>query len=298
MKCNRCKALAEIALPSHHAGFCRDCFMLFFSRQVTRAIEDHRMFGPRERVLCALSGGKDSLALTRVLKDLGYDLTALHLDLGIPDSSPGARAVVERFCEEEGIDLLTVELAAHDLAVPEVKKRVNRPVCSICGKLKRYFFNKTALDRGFKVLATGHNLDDEAGRLLANVLRWDTGYLAGQSPYLPPASGLAARVRPLYRLGEFETAAYAFMSGIEYFSSPCPYSKGATFSFKKSMMKRLDRESPGAKLAFYEEYLKNARPIFAAAAERREETHKPCPECGYPTLGDLCGVCRLKRADG
>lgn len=272
--------------------------MVFFGRQVERAIKDHSMFGKGDRVLCALSGGKDSLALARVLKFQGYNVTGMHLDLGIPDSSEGARAAVQKFCSREGVELIVVELAAHGLPIPGVKKRVNRPVCSICGKVKRYFFNKTALDMDFDVLATGHNLDDEAGRLLANALRWDTAYLSGQSPYLPPASGLAARARPLYRLGEFETAAYCFFNGIEQWTAPCPYSKGASFTFKKAMIKRLDEESPGAKLAFYEEFLKKARPIFEAAAGNKEDVHSPCPECGYPSAGDLCGVCRLKVSDG
>lgn len=294
MKCKRCKALAEVALPSHHAGFCRECFMVFFERQVRRAVKDHDMFKPGDRILCALSGGKDSLALASILRRLGHDVTGLHIDLGIPGSSEGARASVERFCRSEGVDLVIVELAKEGLPIPEVKRLVNRPICSMCGKVKRYFFNKTALDMGFDVLATGHNLDDEAGRLLANTLRWDADYLAGQSPCLPPAGGLAAKVRPLYRLGEFETAAYCFFTGIEQWSAPCPYSKGASFTFKKEMMNRLDRESPGAKLAFYEEFLKSARPVFVERQEREPRDVEPCPQCGYPAAGELCGVCRLK----
>lgn len=294
MKCKRCKDTAEVALPSHHAGFCRDCFLLFFSRQVQRAIKDHAMFGPDDRVLLALSGGKDSLALASILADLGYGIAGMHVDLGIPNSSEGARAAVERFCEQEGVDLIVVELESKGLAIPDAKKKVNRPVCSMCGKIKRYYFNKTALDMGFDVLATGHNLDDEVGRLLANTLRWDTAYLAGQSPYLPPAGGLAARARPLYRLGEFETAAYCFFKGIKEWSAPCPYSKGASFTVKKRMMSELERESPGTKLSFYEEFLKNARPMFSERREYEGGPPEPCPECGYPAAGDLCGVCRLK----
>jgi len=294
MKCKRCKALAEVALPSHHAGFCRDCFMVFFERQVRRAVKDHQMFTPGDRILCALSGGKDSLALASILKRLGYDVTGLHIDLGIPGSSSGARQAVERFCDQEGVDLVVADMAKEGIPIPKVKDAVNRPICSMCGKIKRYYFNKTALDHGFDVLATGHNLDDEAGRLLANTLRWDAAYLAGQSPYLPPAGGLAAKARPLYRLGEFETAAYCFFTGIEQWTAPCPYSKGASFPVKKQMMNRLDRESPGTKLAFYEEFLKSARPIFVEHMDKQAREIEPCPECGYPAAGDLCGVCRLK----
>ena len=95
MKCKRCKATAVVALPSHHTAFCASCFREFFARQVQRGIESHRLFTREERVLVALSGGKDSLALMLELARQGYDVTGLHIDLGIPDSSVAARGVVE-----------------------------------------------------------------------------------------------------------------------------------------------------------------------------------------------------------
>ena len=57
----------------------------------------------------------------------------------------------------------------------------------MCGLSKRYVFNRVALDHGFDVVATGHNLDDEAATLLGNTLRWQTGYIAGSSPSCPNA---------------------------------------------------------------------------------------------------------------
>ncbi len=68
MKCSRCKKLACVALPSHTAGFCKDCFPLFFTKQVETAIRREKMFTHDERILVALSGGKDSLTLMLELK--------------------------------------------------------------------------------------------------------------------------------------------------------------------------------------------------------------------------------------
>ena len=118
-----------------------------------------------EKVLVALSGGKDSLALALVLSRLGYDVTGLHIDLSIGISSEKARAVVERFCEKHAIPLIIKEMEKEGLAIPKVKARLNRPICSTCGKIKRYYFNQTARELGFDALATGHNLDDEIARL-------------------------------------------------------------------------------------------------------------------------------------
>jgi tRNA-5-methyluridine54 2-sulfurtransferase len=72
MKCRRCKAPAIVELRRHNAAFCRDCFLRHVRQQVRRAIEGYDMLEPSDRVLVAVSGGKDSLALWDVLLDLGY----------------------------------------------------------------------------------------------------------------------------------------------------------------------------------------------------------------------------------
>ena len=62
--------------------------------------------------------------------------------------------------------------------------------CSACGLSKRHLFDEAALDGGYDVVVTGHNLDDEAAVLLGNTLRWDIDYLARQLPVLPAARRL------------------------------------------------------------------------------------------------------------
>ena len=221
----------------------------------------------------------------------------LHIDLGIPESSPVARGVVERFCAKHGLKLMVKELAAEGLAIPLVKERLNRPVCSACGKIKRHFFNKVALDEGFDALATGHNLDDEVARLFSNTLRWDTAYLSDQGPRLDGEDGFARKVKPLWRLTEFETANYAFLMGIEHHYAPCPYSPGASFSTLKALLQRLEAAMPGRKLDFYQGFLARARPVFARREAEEGVELAPCTSCGYPTSsGDMCGVCRIREA--
>jgi uncharacterized protein (TIGR00269 family) len=178
-----------------------------------------------------------------------------------------------------------------------VRERLRRPVCSACGKIKRHFFNKVALDEGFDALATGHNLDDEVARLFSNTLRWDTAYLSDQGPLLPGESGFARKVKPLWRLTEFETANYAFLMGIENHYAPCPYSPGASFTVLKGLLQRLEAAMPGRKLDFYQGFLARGRPVFARREAEEGLTLTPCPQCGYPTSsGGLCGVCRIREA--
>ncbi len=299
MKCTRCKATAVVALPSHHAGFCESCYLDFFTRQVEKGIRRQKLFTHDDTILIALSGGKDSLSLIYELSLQGYNVTGLHIDLGIPVSSAAARTAVESFCTKHNFPLIIKEMEKEGLAIPKVKERLNRPTCSACGKIKRHFFNKVALEQGFSVLATGHNLDDEIARLFSNMLRWDIPYLGDQGPILEAETtngGFARKVKPLWRLSEFETANYAFLRGIENHYAPCPYSKGASFTFHKKMWTDLEAHMPGRKLDFYLGFLERGRPIFSQAAEKSESQLSPCKECGYPTSAEVCGVCRIRAA--
>jgi len=292
MKCKRCQIPAVVALPSHHTAFCKDCFLVFARRLVERAIKEQDMFTTDDRILVAISGGKDSLALAWMLKDMGYDIEGLHIDLGIPESSPIARDHSERFCNKNGIRLHVIETASMGLAMCDVKRRVKRPICSVCGQTKRYLFNRFAMDNDFTVLATGHNLDDETSRLFANVMRWDVEYLSDQGPVMPAQNGFAKKVKPLFRMSEFETANLCFLAGIDYGYAPCPYSSKASFPIYKNLLADLEDIQPGRKIRFYDGFLKDGRPGFESRGETTVDI-KPCTNCGYPTSAGECGFCRL-----
>lgn len=294
MKCRRCKAVAAIALPSHHTGFCPECFLKYFSDQVARGIHKHRLFSVDDKVLVALSGGKDSLGLMQVLAELEYDVAGLHIDLGIGESSEAARGFVEDFCARRGFTLHILRTAEHGLAIPDVKAVVKRPICSVCGKIKRHYFNRFAYENGYTALATGHNLDDECARLFANTIRWDARYLGSQGPVLPGEGKFVRKVKPLYRLTEFETAAYCFLKKVEHGKAPCPYSGGASFTGHKRLMNDLEHRSPGAKIRFYEGFLRDGRPAFEAACREGADALMDCEKCGFPSAAEVCGVCRTR----
>lgn len=291
-----CGGLAVVGLRSHHAGFCEKCYPIFFRRQIRRGIESQKLFSKDDRVLVALSGGKDSLSLMLELVEMGYDATGLFIDLAIPQASAEAREITEMFCRERGLPLIVADLAKEGLPIPEVRKKLRRPVCSVCGKIKRYYFNKIALEGKFDCLATGHNLDDEVSRLFANALRWDKAYLSDQGPLLEARPGFARKAKPLWRLTEFETANYAFLRDIPHFSKPCPYSGGASFSVLKGVLQKLESAMPGKKLDFYQGFLERGRNAFNEDSKEKDAALAPCADCGSPTSsGDLCGVCRVKR---
>ncbi|HEY2388625.1 MAG TPA: ATP-binding protein [Candidatus Binatia bacterium] len=293
MKCKRCTAKATVQLRSHNTAFCKECFVFFFQRNVERSIERERMFTRDERVLVCVSGGKDSLALWDTLVALGYQTEGLYLGLGIGQYSSASQAKVEAFAaaHELRLRLVRLEDEGDGLAIPEAARYTRRQPCAACGTFKRHYFDQAAHEGGFAVVATGHNLDDEAARLLGNVLHWQLPYLAKQQPVLQPGHAKFARkVRPLYRTSEYESATYAFLRRIDYVVDECPNSHGATQLVYKELLNRLEQEMPGAKLTFVTDFLRRAQPLFAAAPDA---PNGECARCGMPAYGDLCGYCRL-----
>jgi uncharacterized protein (TIGR00269 family) len=292
MKCRKCGTSAVIELRRHNAAFCTADFLEFFRNQVREAIRKHRMFGRDERVLVAVSGGKDSLALWDVLIEEGYPTSGLYLDLGIFDYSVESRAKCEAFAAARGVPLIVTRVADEVGApVPVIKEATRRPPCSGCGLSKRYLMNRVALERGFPVVATGHNLDDEAATLFGSVMHWQTDALPRQSPALPSTHPkLVRRVKPLYRLSERETAAFAFLRKIDYIVEECPFARGATSIMHKEILSRMEEASPGAKHNFLFGFLEKARPAF----ERAEAVplHE-CVRCGQVTTGTVCAFCKL-----
>src|SRR5262249_7271228 len=178
VKCRKCGGQASIELRRHNAAFCADDFVEFFRNQVREAIRKFRMFGPDEPVLVAVSGGKDSLALWDALIADGYSTTGLYLDLGIFDYSLESKAKCEAFATARGVPLIVSRVADEVGApVPVIKQVTRRPPCSGCGLSKRYLINRVALEHGIPVVATGHNLDDEAATLFGSVMHWQTDAL-------------------------------------------------------------------------------------------------------------------------
>ena len=295
MKCKRCQAKAEVQLRAHNTAFCRACFILYFERQVERTIARHRMLPPNGRVLVAVSGGKDSLALWHVLAAQGYDTTGLHLSLGIGEYSSHSRAKTEAFARAHALPLIVEDLNESDIGIPTVAGFTNRPPCAACGTIKRHSFDAAALRHGFPVVATGHNLDDEAARLLGNVLHWQREYLAKQHPVLAPTHPkFTTKIRPLYLLAEFETAVYAFFRGIDYVVDECPNSVGATQLDYKAVLNDLEERMPGTKQAFVREYVRVGHPAFAATADAAGPAGE-CSVCGMPAFGTICSYCSLIR---
>ena len=300
MKCTVCKGPAVIDLRRHNANFCPEHFTKFCRDQVAKAIGDHDMIAPGQRVLVAVSGGKDSLALWDLLVTLGYEAEGMTIGLGIGDYSEASTAAAVAFAEPRGLPLRRIDLRAdYGYDIPTAAAVTRRVPCSSCGMSKRHLIDAAALDGGFDVVATGHNLDDEAAVLLGNVLHWQTEYLGRQVPVLPARDGFPRKVKPLVRLSERETAAYCVLRGIDYIVEECPMAAGNRHLRYKEALNSIEAGSPGTKHAFYFEFLAKAAGHFQPEAAEAQGGLTACARCGAPTTGDVCAFCRLvERVEG
>ncbi|MGQ9568845.1 MAG: ATP-binding protein [Anaerolineae bacterium] len=300
MRCRKCGREAVIHMRQHKLALCEVCFPTWVQERVAETIRRYRMFGLQDRILVAVSGGKDSLSLWDVLLALGYQADGLYIDLGIGEGgySRLSREKAEAFARAHGAALWVESVPErYGESVPQVAMRRHRrrKVCSICGLIKRHIMNRVARDGGYDVIATGHNLDDEAAVLLGNVLQWSAGYLQRQAPVLPADQpGLARKVKPLCTLYEREMAAYALVRGIDYIYDECPYAVGAKSLFYKDLLNQLEERSPGAKQNFYTAFLRAREQGEILFRDEARTTLQPCRQCGQPTSAEgLCAFCRL-----
>ncbi len=289
MKCRICGKQAIVRLPAYNTAFCSDDFITFFEKRVSDTIRKYDLIGAQEKLLIAVSGGKDSLSLWHLLTRLGLKADGFYVDLGIAGYSDVSfqkarqmAAVLRRRLYSFSIDR-TFSKGINDLS-----RLFRRPACSLCGTIKRYVMNRACADHGYTILATGHNLDDEASALLGNILHWKEEYLWKKGVSLEgDGTHLAKKVKPFFLCSEKEVATYALLNGIDYIYDECPYSVGAKTLLYKNLLNRVEEESPATKIAFVKGYLKRTK------AEEKKTERSYCTRCGYPSYGERCNFCRL-----
>jgi len=294
MKCHICKGKGSIELKHHNLKICEECFLIFFKKKVEKTIKKLKLFERDERLLLALSGGKDSMGLWHILSELNYNVDGLHIDMGFGELSVKTKEKIEELSKILNKKLYIINLKeeiGYDLK--ELSKFTKRVPCSLCGLVKRYFMNEIALKENYSAIITGHNLDDEATTLLKNVLRWEFAYLGRQTPLLEKMDGFVKKVKPYIFCYEKETLLYAIISKIPYSKDSCPYSLNSKNKNLKMAFHILEHTSPGIKLNFMKLFLKN-RDFFVPFREKElKDLVKRCIYCGYPTDREICALCTI-----
>jgi tRNA(Ile)-lysidine synthase len=183
--------------------------------RVLAAIRRHRLIEPGEKVLVAVSGGPDSLALLHVLHELR---SPLEITLAVAHLEHGLRG------EESAEDARMVERTAAALGLPFVMERVRlaeqaaagHVSLETAGRQARYaFFERAARELGCARVATGHTADDRVETLLLNLLRGaGLDGLRGIPRARPLGDGTVQVVRPLLDVRRADIEAYCEDAGL------------------------------------------------------------------------------------
>lgn len=159
-----------------------------FRQEVFRWIEERHLLLPGERVLVALSGGADSVALLCVLQELGYRLEAAHCNFHLRgEESDRDERFVRQLCERRQIPLHVIHFSTGAYAA---SRKISIEMAA--RELRYRWFEELRDQGGFRVVAVAHHRDDSVETLLLNLTR-GTGINGLRG--IRPVNGMV--VRPL-----------------------------------------------------------------------------------------------------
>ena len=213
--------------------------------QVRKCVRDYNMLEPGDRVVAGVSGGKDSLALLRLMAELRdhspvpFSLHAVTLDMGYEemDFSP-----VAELCARLQVPYTVKQTQIREI-VFDIRKEENP--CALCAKLRRGILNDAALELGANKVALGHHYDDAIETFLLSMI-----YEGRLSSFLPVTymdrTGLTL-IRPMLYLHEKTVSNFVARENLPVVHNPCPADKNTKREDVKALLYELEGRYPGLK---------------------------------------------------
>ncbi|MHB8763082.1 MAG: tRNA 2-thiocytidine(32) synthetase TtcA [Deferrisomatales bacterium] len=217
-------------------------------RRVGRAIADFSMIAAGDRVLVALSGGKDSWTLLHCLESLRrkapvpFDLVAVTVDPGFP----GFRTQpIAEGCRARGFQHFVEPSNLYEIV--EEKRDPGSSYCSFCARLRRGILYGAARREGFNKIALGHHADDLIETLLLS--QFFTGEIKSMPPVLRAEDGVNTVIRPLCSVFEADIRAFAAAQQFPVVCCGCPVCGVEEMQRKrvKALLGQWEAEHPGVK---------------------------------------------------
>ena len=219
-------------------------------RLMNQANRDYNMITEGDRILVALSGGKDSYGLMwgltqmRARAPFRFDLVAFHLDQGQPgyDGSPMSRHM-KKLEAEFGIPW---EIETQDTYTRVIEKTApGKSHCSLCSRFRRAILYKAATRHNCNKVALGHHRDDLIETLLLNL--FFAGSIKGMPPRLLNDAGTHEIMRPLAYVPESHMAELSIAHGFEIMPCTLCGSSGTQRKEVKQLLEQLSEKNPHLK---------------------------------------------------
>ncbi len=295
MHCDKCPERPVTFIRYSGAHLCKDHFVDYYEKRVYREFRKQVDLNKVDKLVIAVSGGKDSMVALTILKDIlgerrDAELWGLTIDEGIEGYRPSSIDMAVEAYEEMDIPYRLVSFEDEfGSTLDEMINEVDKNPCTLCGVLRRWCMNTAAKEIGADLLATGLNLDDTAQSILMNFCRGDIEKLSRLGPHEKVKEGLIPRVAPLRRCPEKETYLYALLKGIEIHEKECPYAVSALRGLYREVLGMLEENTPGTKYALLSSH-EQLKPLL------QDEYRLPngldtCSQCGEPSVEDNCRAC-------
>ncbi|MDD5120424.1 MAG: ATP-binding protein [Candidatus Omnitrophica bacterium] len=214
----------------------------YISKGMGRAIMDYKMLADGDKVGVAVSGGKDSLALLRLLLErkafvpIKYEVIALHIDMGFPKS---ISAKLEKYFKKLKIEY---QIIKSDVLKRTEKTRIN---CFWCSWNRRKELFIAADKLGCTKIALGHHMDDIIETILLNL--FFQGEISSMAPKQELFNGKITIIRPLAYVEEYLIERFAKQSKLGHDSCICPHSLASNRNKVGRIIRDLEKVCPDVK---------------------------------------------------
>lgn len=228
-------------------------------RAVSNAVTDFEMIADGDRLLVAVSGGKDSYTMLHLLRRLQrrapvrFGIKVVNVDQGHPGFPAG---VLAEYLAREGYEFTIVEEDTYSIVTKKIP--AGKTFCSLCSRLRRGILYRVAKELGCNKIALGHHRDDVLQTLFLNL--FFAGQLASMPPRLSADKGRLVVVRPLVYCAEEDIRRFAELAAFPVL--PCNLCGSQDHLQRKivgGLLDRLERDTPGTKRIMLSA-LQNVRP--------------------------------------
>jgi len=275
-----------------------DIFINKFENKVKQTIKKYKLLNKKDKILVALSGGKDSTSVLYLLKKFGYNISALHIDLGLGAYSERCLEKIREFCKSQEIKLHVVDIKKIfgmrmcnlRCGVQEKQKLSN---CMVCGIVKKWILNREARKLRADKIVTGHNLDDEAQTVIMNFLQGNLllGMNSGPITGSVKDKKFVARIKPLFFIAENDIRKYSKLKKLPVVYEKCPCAVSSLRIRTRAFLQDMDEK---IKMKIVNNFLKMLPEMRKKFLDYNKKINY-CQICGEPSRNEICKKCQLLR---
>ena len=259
-----------------------------------KTIKDYKLLNKKEKIIVAASGGKDSSVVLYLLKKLGYNVSALYINLRLGGYSERCYNSVKELCDKEGIKMHVLDINDEfgmrmcNIRVG-VQEKIKVSNCMVCGIVKKWLLNKHSRKLGAEKIVTGHHLNDESETIIMNFLQGNLmlGANSGPRTGIVKDSRFIPRIKPLYFISEEKIREYSKIKKLPVVYEKCPCAVSSLRLKTRAFLKNVDEKTK-------ENIIGNFLKILPRLSEKfKDEKIIYCELCGEPSRNKICKKCSL-----